>query len=161
MKPESKDRWIRILCNFSRLHRVRPGSYSPSGVTLSGEKPYKAVGSVEVWKGKQGRNNVCVKAFRLLGPGTDGTKQVCDGSHRGVGWAQLDFYQEFYHEIVRWKYISHPNVLPFLGVLEESPGLPRFCIISPWLENGNILEYLSKSPNVNRFELVSRHRSWQ
>jgi len=81
---------------------------------------------------------VCVKAFRLLGPGTDGTKQ------------------EFYHEMVRWKYISHPNIIPFLGVLEELPGPPRFCIVSPWLENGNILEYLSKSPNVNRFELLAQ-----
>ena len=82
-KPESKGRWIDILCKLSRSHGVRPKSCSPSGVTLSGEKPYKAVGSVEVWKGKQGENQVCVKAFQLLGPGADGTKQVCSCSLPG------------------------------------------------------------------------------
>ena len=87
MKPESKDRWIRILCEFSRLHGVQPSSYSPSGVTLSGEKAYKTAGSVDVWKGKLGENLVCVKTFHLLGSGTEGIKQVCHGPPlgRGVG----------------------------------------------------------------------------
>ena len=60
-----------------------------------------------------------------------------------------------YSEIVGWKYISHPNVLPFLGVSES---LFWFSIISPWLPNGNIVQYTKKDPLVNRLQLVSNRR---
>jgi len=41
------------------------------------------------------------------------------------------------------------------------PGLAKFCIVSPWLENGNIFDHVNKNPDANRFELVSFHRGWQ
>lgn len=69
-----------------------------------------------------------------------------------MGWrTQPDSNQRFYREIVGWKYVSHPNVVPFLGISES---LFPFCIISPWLPNGNILEYVGKRQEVNRFRLV-------
>jgi len=46
----------------------------------------------------------------------------------------------------------HPNVLPFLGVSEV---LFSFSIISPWLPNGNILDYMKNNPGTNRLGLVS------
>ena len=71
------------------------------------------------------------------------------------GWAQPNSNQRFYREIVAWKYVSHPNVLPFLGVSET---LFSFSIISPWLHNGNIVEYIQKHRGANRLQLVSdRH----
>ena len=51
-----------------------------------------------------------------------------------------------------WKDVSHPNVLPLLGVSEK---LFLFCIISPWLPNGHIIEYTRKNRQVNRWQLVS------
>ena len=51
-----------------------------------------------------------------------------------------------------WKYVLHPNVLPFFGVSET---FDSFCIINPWLLNGNIVEYTKKSPRANRLQLVS------
>jgi hypothetical protein len=47
-------------------------------------------------------------------------------------------------------------VVPFLGVSET---LFPFCIISPWLPNGNIVEYTKKNREANRFQLVSDHRN--
>ena len=54
-----------------------------------------------------------------------------------------------------WKYVSHPNVLPFLGVSET---LFSFSIISPWLRNGNIVEFIQKHREANRLQLVSDRR---
>ena len=71
------------------------------------------------------------------------------------GRAQLNSNQRFYREIVGWKYVSHPNVLPFLGVSET---LFSFCIISPWSRNGNIVEYIQKHRDANRLQLVSDRR---
>jgi len=60
--------------------------------------------------------------------------------------------QGFYREIVGWKHLSHPNILPFLGVSET---LFQFSIITPWLSHGDILRYIRKNQEVNRWELVS------
>ena len=48
--------------------------------------------------------------------------------------------------------LKHENVLPFYGVL---PASPEFCLVFPWYENGNIMDYLKKKPNANRFDLAS------
>ncbi|KDQ18464.1 hypothetical protein BOTBODRAFT_73007, partial [Botryobasidium botryosum FD-172 SS1] len=51
-----------------------------------------------------------------------------------------------------WSHLSHPNVLPFLGLctLDSVPYL-----ISPWMENGHALNFVQKQPNVDRLRLVS------
>ena len=72
------------------------------------------------------------------------------------GWAQPDPNQRSYREIIAWKYVSHPNVLPFLGV---SQSLLSFCIITPWLRNGNIGEYVQKHREANRLRLVSDYHN--
>ena len=42
--------------------------------------------------------------------------------------------------------------MPFLGISES---LFPLCIISHWLPNGNIVEYVQKHREANRFHLVS------
>ena len=50
-----------------------------------------------------------------------------------------------------WKTLSHPNVLPLLGVKME---YQQFVMVSEWMENGNINEFVETHKDVNRFELV-------
>ncbi|KAJ7755571.1 kinase-like domain-containing protein [Mycena metata] len=60
--------------------------------------------------------------------------------------------QEFGQEALLWGQLCHPNILPFFGVyyLER-----KLCLISPWMENGNIFKYLKKRPfNMNRLSFV-------
>ena len=59
--------------------------------------------------------------------------------------------QRLFKEIVLWRRLSHPNILPVFGV---APKLFPFCIITEWMENGNIMDFVSKHPNVNRLRLV-------
>lgn len=58
----------------------------------------------------------------------------------------------FYREMVAWKQLLHPNVIPFLGVSET---LFAFSIISPWLPNGNIVDYIQENQATNRLQLVT------
>jgi serine/threonine protein kinase len=52
-----------------------------------------------------------------------------------------------------WKHLKHPNVLSLLGVtLSEH----RFAMVSEWMENGNINEFLEKDRHANGTELVCR-----
>jgi hypothetical protein len=53
------------------------------------------------------------------------------------------------------KPISHPNVLPIIDVSETSP---PFCIMSPWMPDGNITQYTQMNPGANRLMLVRAHQ---
>jgi hypothetical protein len=42
-----------------------------------------------------------------------------------------------------WGSLDHPHVLPFYG-LDTVNFFPSMCMVSPWMENGNLLEYVTK-----------------
>ena len=49
--------------------------------------------------------------------------------------------------------MSHPNVLRIEGV---APDLFPCCMVSRWMENGNMLEYLNQyQGHIDRLDLVS------
>ena len=50
-----------------------------------------------------------------------------------------------------WKFVRHPNVLPPMGVMMSET---RFAMVSEWMPNGNINEYIKVNANVDRFALV-------
>ena len=59
--------------------------------------------------------------------------------------------QRFCKEVIRWKALNHPNVLPLLGVTMDKD---QFVMMSEWMVNGNINEYIKTHKGVDRFELV-------
>ncbi|KAJ7113514.1 kinase-like domain-containing protein [Mycena epipterygia] len=60
--------------------------------------------------------------------------------------------KEFGREAVIWRQLFHPNLLPFFGLYYLDK---RLCLVSPWMENGNILKYLSKAPHkTDRLSLI-------
>ena len=62
-----------------------------------------------------------------------------------------DSRQRLFPEIVIWGRLSHPNVLPVLGI---SPNLSPLCVITEWMIDGNIMDFMSKHPEANRLRLV-------
>ena len=60
-------------------------------------------------------------------------------------------YQAFCEEVVTWRWISHPNIVPFLGVSETRAPL---CIVSEWMPNGNVRDYVGKNPETSRLQFV-------
>ena len=62
--------------------------------------------------------------------------------------------QSLANEVVGWKWLRHDNVLPFLGVTS----MPQpFRMVSPWMENGNIIAFLKNNPGQNPFNLVGAY----
>ena len=54
-----------------------------------------------------------------------------------------------------WKNLSHPNVLPFVGaamVIGEGP--EKYELVSEFMENGNINEFIEKNEDADRLGLV-------
>jgi len=54
-------------------------------------------------------------------------------------------------ELMEMRRLKHDNIFPFHG---SSMIFADFCLVSPWYENGNIMDYLEKKPDANRFDLV-------
>ena len=50
-----------------------------------------------------------------------------------------------------WNALRHPNVLPLLGV---TMGDSKLAMVSVWMTNGNINEFVKAHRDANRFELV-------
>ena len=59
--------------------------------------------------------------------------------------------QRFCKEVMTWKALHHQNVLPLLGVTMANT---QFTMVSEWMANGNINEFIKMDRHANRFELV-------
>ncbi|KAE9393864.1 kinase-like protein, partial [Gymnopus androsaceus JB14] len=57
-------------------------------------------------------------------------------------------------EALIWRQLQHPNILPLLGVNAELFS-PSFCLISPWMENKDIITFLRKNLTHNRHTVLS------
>ncbi|KIK80017.1 hypothetical protein PAXRUDRAFT_159800 [Paxillus rubicundulus Ve08.2h10] len=62
--------------------------------------------------------------------------------------------QDFCQEAVVWRNVHHINCLPFYGVATVNDGAPRTCLVSPWMENGNLCAYLKNNPDAPRLPLL-------
>jgi hypothetical protein len=50
-----------------------------------------------------------------------------------------------------WRFLRHPNVLPLIGAMMSET---QFAMISDWMTNGNINEFIRAHPEADRFRLV-------
>ena len=60
--------------------------------------------------------------------------------------------QKFRREVIAWRHLRHPNILPFIGVNLERR---RLAMVSEWMDHGNISEFVKNHGEVNRVQLVS------
>ncbi|KAJ7580837.1 kinase-like domain-containing protein [Mycena floridula] len=66
------------------------------------------------------------------------------------------FLKSWSREIILWSQLSHPNILPLYGIyyIDDPHGSP-ICMISPWMEHGNIVQFLKGPPeHINRLALI-------
>ncbi|KAK7437368.1 Rho guanine nucleotide exchange factor [Stygiomarasmius scandens] len=89
--------------------------------------PVASGGFGDIYTGLIGDQMACLKVVRIYGE--EDTQK---------------FAKAFLKEAILWKQLNHPNVLPFLGLYFLDATKHRICLISPWMENGNLRKYLSK-----------------
>ncbi|KAJ7778212.1 kinase-like domain-containing protein [Mycena metata] len=128
--PESsaRPRLSKALLRLSRSSGLHPTCFTLTGMEKVGEQV--AGGAFgDIWKGLVGGQNVSVKIMRLF-----------------------KSEENFGREAAIWRQLSHPNVLPFFGLyyLER-----RLCLVSPWMENGHVLQFLRNAPpDTDRVSLM-------
>ncbi|KAF7354927.1 Protein kinase domain-containing protein [Mycena sanguinolenta] len=113
---------------------LHPTCFTLTGVEKMGQQ-VAGGGFGGIWKGSIGGQTVAVKSMRQS---KDDDVNV---SIKKLG-----------REALIWRQLSHPNLLPFFGmyVLEY-----RLCLISPWMDNGNLKDFLNnESSGTNRVSLM-------
>jgi hypothetical protein len=59
--------------------------------------------------------------------------------------------QRFCEVVVAWKFLCHPNILPLLGVTMTEN---QFLMVSEWMPNGKINEFVKADVAADRLKLV-------
>ncbi|KAE9391221.1 kinase-like protein [Gymnopus androsaceus JB14] len=103
-------------------------------------RSFQGGGFADIYRGNMGERRVCLKVLRLV---IEENKDTRDKIRK-----------EFCKEALIWRQLKHPNILPLLGVNAELFS-PSFCLISPWMENKNIITYLKNNPGHNRHNVLS------
>ena len=57
----------------------------------------------------------------------------------------------FYKEVVTWAALCHPNVLSLIGIVTDGGQL---AMVSEWMTNGTISEFVGARKDADRFKLV-------
>jgi hypothetical protein len=69
--------------------------------------------------------------------------------------ASLTLRQAHAKELVLLGFLFHPNVLPLEGIFLSSGDIQRICMVSPWMENNDLVTFLRRFPTTLRLPLVS------
>lgn len=99
---------------------------------------------------------VAAKTFRTFKYVKKRDKQVCPFSacfEYSSSPDMLDF-QKFLKEAIHLRLVPHPHIVPCLGIVMSETMLR---IITPWMENGDIVNYTKKQPSVSKKDLVPVH----
>jgi serine/threonine protein kinase len=65
---------------------------------------------------------------------------------------------------VIWKWLRHPNIVPFkfLGVSNYFLGISNYfpvCLVSEWMPEGTVSSFFDAHPDENRLPYVRDHLS--
>ncbi|KAF7369138.1 Protein kinase domain-containing protein [Mycena venus] len=118
---------LKALLRLSRVSGLHPRCFPLPELQKIGQQ-VAAGGFGDIWKGFIRGQSVSVKIMRIFE----------DSDVHTV-------LKEFGREAIIWRQLYHPNLLPFFGLyyLEN-----RLCLVSPWMENGNVMEFLTnKNPS--------------
>ena len=106
-----------------------------------------------MYKGTLDGSRVCIKRVRmyLRGSPEKPTKVHIDAVAFAIHH-HSQIPQAFCQEAVMWKRLKHPNILPLLGIT-----VIPLQLISNWMSNGDLPEYLRRHSDADRLELVCVH----
>ena len=122
-----------------------------------GYNPIAGGGFADVWRGYHSDQEVALKVIRVYGQ-TESGEQILRVRPSGICLlcsrpSLIDYNQTFCAEALVWHRVQHRHVMPFIGVcvIEFAP---QYALVSPWMKNGNMSDYIRKEPSCDRISLV-------
>jgi len=136
MVPEEKRRALSLLGKLAKSAGVFPRCYELRGVEYNRDLPVAGGGFAEVFRGEYEGEAICLKVVRVY------QKQEAD-----------EVLRVNVNELTLWAHLQHENILPFYGTYLDPP-TQRICLVSPWMENGNLRDYLDRFPQIPRMPFI-------
>ncbi|KAJ7588095.1 kinase-like domain-containing protein [Mycena floridula] len=137
LPPPIRAEFTAALIRLSRKSGCHPELFGLSGLTRSDAQV--AGGAFgDIWQGLLRGRKVSVKVARVFR--NDDMQRFVKLQLSSILWSQL----------------SHPNVLPLYGTYcLDNAEASRLCLVSPWMDNGNIVDFLKDAPALlNRQSLI-------
>ncbi|KAJ3555492.1 hypothetical protein NP233_g12196 [Leucocoprinus birnbaumii] len=130
-KSEERNRTLALLAKITSITHLFPRRYELKAIRYH-PRPIAEGGYGTVHRGMD--VDVCIKVMTQVDP-----KAL-------TPWIR---------ELILWAHLSHPNILPFYGVLlKEVDGSQRICLVSPFMKNGNLNAYASRLSPRSRLALI-------
>ncbi|KAL5497896.1 hypothetical protein ACEPAH_2827 [Sanghuangporus vaninii] len=129
---------VKFLYKAAKNRGILPKRFYLQDVKRTGEHPFGCGSFGDVYKGQIGNQRVAVKVCRFF-------------------WEPAmkdERYREICREAFIWKPLEHPNVLPFLGICTDD--FPSIGLVSPFMDNGNMLNYIKRKPDIDKLEIVAQ-----
>ncbi|KAK7019397.1 hypothetical protein VNI00_018086 [Paramarasmius palmivorus] len=129
------------MIRFSKRNSICPSCLTIRGPTKLGKDPVTGGGFGDIWKGRLGEVAGRIVRLKVV------TVYLMSDMKR--------LLKEYLREAIIWRQLRHPNLLPCLGLyyLDDTQ---RVCLVSPWMENGNLVDFLRNQPPeaVDRVQLM-------
>ncbi|KAK0188288.1 kinase-like domain-containing protein [Armillaria mellea] len=132
-------RCIKCLLKVAETYLVIPTCLVISNIRCDARHPICGGGYADIYKGRINHSDVCLKVLRIFADGDTKPRE--------------DVKKEFCREVLVWRNLNHPNVVPFIGINDDL-FYPSFCLISPWMNDGNLISFLAKNPGHNRVQCI-------
>ncbi|KAK7027404.1 Rho guanine nucleotide exchange factor [Paramarasmius palmivorus] len=124
-----------MVC-LSKNSGIYPSCLTIRRVTKLGKYPVASGSFGNIWKGQIGEAGdqlVCLKEAKVY--------SKSDMNH---------LLKEYLREAIIWRQLRHPNLLPCLGLYYLDEDSQPICLVSPWMENGDLNEFLrNQLPETN------------
>ncbi|KAF5384897.1 hypothetical protein D9615_001483 [Tricholomella constricta] len=131
----------RVTLELSKKSELYPRSLILHDVLPRGTESVTGGSFGDIWEGTYHGDAVAIKVMKV------------DFTYIN-GHAKLHA-KTFCKEAIVWRQLHHPYLLPFYGVYEWPGELSsRLCLVSPWMNNGNVLQYLKVTPDADRVSLI-------
>ncbi|KAK1231030.1 Rho guanine nucleotide exchange factor [Marasmius sp. AFHP31] len=89
-------------------------------------------GFADLWMGSISRSRVAMKVVR----------------HRVDHQKRERVVKAFTRVAMVWRNLDHPNIMPFTGINWFDEDQEQICLVTPWMENGNLLQFLRDHPEL-------------
>ncbi|KAL0580878.1 Rho guanine nucleotide exchange factor [Marasmius crinis-equi] len=132
---QSKSTISKVMLRLSKRSGMYPKCLKINNVERLGSHPVGGGGFGDVWKGRIADEIVCLKVVKVY--------LVSDVQQ---------LLKEYMQEAIVWQQLRHRNLLPFVGMYYLGEGQEQLCLVSPWMERGNLVTFLKNTPS----ELVDR-----
>jgi len=148
----ARRRCFQGLVRICGEYGILPTSYMvpESKIQKLGDSSISSGGFSDVWLGGYEEKSVAIKVMRCKNSRSLQKIKKVRAVDLPLSQPSLIMVQDFCREAVVWKHLSHPNILPFIGVTTNDE---RDALISPWMRNGTIIKYL-RNNQVNPLKLA-------